>query len=1002
VRDKLFLPAAFVVFTASGFAGLIYESTWSHYLKLFLGHAAHAQTLVLVIFMGGMALGAWLASRLTPRWTDLLLAYALIEALIGVGSLVFHDVFVAATAAAFDAIIPALGSPGAIHAFKWMLGAALILPQSLLLGMTFPLMTGGVLRVRPQRAGYVVAMLYFTNSLGAAIGVLVSGFYLIGWVGLPGALTGAAVINLAVAAAVMFLKPLARPGLPVPAPAARSIPAAPVAQYRLLLVVAALTGASSFIYEIGWIRMLSLVLGSSTHAFELMLSAFILGIAGGGLAIRRRIDAAADTVSLLGWVQVVMGVAALATLPLYGASFHWMQAVMQALSPTEGGYLVFNLASHGICLAVMFPAAFCAGMTLPLITASLLRNGAGERAVGQVYAANTAGAIAGVVLAVHVGFALLGLKGLIMAGAMIDLALGVALLASMRRAGARPRGRMATATALLVSLAALFAAGDVHLDARLMSSGVFRVGQLLDEKGAEQVKVQLDGKTATVSVTGTDKFLALRTNGKSDGAIAISGPLATNDEAMMILAGALPQFLAPSARQVANIGLGTGMTTHVLLSSRTIESVDTVEIEPAMAQAAQRFRPFTERTFDDPRSHIHFDDAKTFFSARQARYDVIVSEPSNPWVSGVSGLFSTEFYRELRRHLRDGGLFVQWIHVYEMTPALVSTITAALDENFADYELWMPSDGDLLVIAAHRGKVPAPDARAFDNPLLRAELARINIRNLDDLLMHRVAGRAAIGPYFEAFGVQPNSDYLPLLDVNAPLARFLRGQVDDVPRLLRVGIPLFEFFDRPRRARPDPTRLSPGVRPWLRRADEARDAAAAAAFLRTGARHELAAVPPILGDALLLVRGAVVECRLALPSPALQRSLGDVAWAINAHLAPRERNALWREIGASPCVARLSPLERDWVRLHQAVAAEDARNMVAVSRRVLDSPQVLRELQPYALAAHMSGLILAGQGNAAMSAFVAYRRKIRLPPGWQPVFRFLVGQTLGVHAPPPG
>src|SRR5687767_8107269 len=163
LSQRLFLPLVLVVFTASGFAGLIYESIWSHYLKLFLGHAAYAQTLVLAIFMGGMAGGAWLASRLSARWRDLLVAYAVIEAIIGTLSLVFHDAFVAVAAFAFEQALPALGSPAATHALKWTLAAALILPQSLLLGMTFPLMTGGVLRLRPERAGYAIAMLYFTN-----------------------------------------------------------------------------------------------------------------------------------------------------------------------------------------------------------------------------------------------------------------------------------------------------------------------------------------------------------------------------------------------------------------------------------------------------------------------------------------------------------------------------------------------------------------------------------------------------------------------------------------------------------------------------------------------------------------------------------------------------------------------------------------------------------------------------------------------------------------------
>jgi hypothetical protein len=160
----MFLPGALAVITLSGFAGLIYESIWTHYLKLFLGHAAYAQSLVLMIFMGGMALGAWGASRLSPRWRNLIVAYAVIEAVIGLCALAFHSTFVTATGFAFERIFPALASAPAVHAVKWSLAAALILPQSVLLVMTFPLMTGGVLRVHPERSGYAIAMLYFTNS----------------------------------------------------------------------------------------------------------------------------------------------------------------------------------------------------------------------------------------------------------------------------------------------------------------------------------------------------------------------------------------------------------------------------------------------------------------------------------------------------------------------------------------------------------------------------------------------------------------------------------------------------------------------------------------------------------------------------------------------------------------------------------------------------------------------------------------------------------------------
>ncbi len=189
----------FAIFTISGFSGLIYESIWSHYLKLFLGHAAYAQTLVLAIFMGGMALGAWLVARSTGRIRNLLVGYALVELLTGILALLFHKVYVGTVDFTFDTAIPALDSAASIAAFKWTLAALLILPQSILLGTTFPLISSGVMRRFPEHSGETLAMLYFTNSLGAALGVLASGFWLIGAVGLPGTVMTAGILNILLA-----------------------------------------------------------------------------------------------------------------------------------------------------------------------------------------------------------------------------------------------------------------------------------------------------------------------------------------------------------------------------------------------------------------------------------------------------------------------------------------------------------------------------------------------------------------------------------------------------------------------------------------------------------------------------------------------------------------------------------------------------------------------------------------------------------------------------------
>src|SRR5262245_37121769 len=239
--------------------------------------------------------------------------------------------------------------------------------------MTFPLLSGAVIRRGPEASGHHLAMLYFTNSIGAAAGALAAAFLLLGWLGMPGTMRLGGALNLALAAAVLAI---ARRGEPAPvavSPAAGSAVSANI--IRLFLVGAFVTGLASFIYAIAWIRMLALVLGSSFHAFELMLSAFITGLALGGLWIRRRIDRLADPVRFAAMVQLLMGLAALATVFVYHWTFDWMAWALSVLQRRESAYPVFNLFSHALAFAVMVPATFLAGMTLPLFTHVLLRAG---------------------------------------------------------------------------------------------------------------------------------------------------------------------------------------------------------------------------------------------------------------------------------------------------------------------------------------------------------------------------------------------------------------------------------------------------------------------------------------------------------------------------------------------------------------------------------------------------------------------------------------------------
>jgi predicted membrane-bound spermidine synthase len=972
----------FLLFTVSGFAGLIYESIWSHYLKLFLGHAAYAQTLVLALFMGGMALGSWAASRYSRRWRNLLRGYAIVEALIGTAALLFHPAFVAVTDASYESVLPALGSDVAAATFKWAAAGLMILPQSVALGMTFPLMSAGLLRRHPERPGEALALLYFTNSLGAALGVLASGFLLIDALGLPGTIRVAGAINLALAAVVWAIAPGRDPD---PERVAAATVARRVesrsggdAPWRLMLAVAFLTGAASFIYEIGWIRMLTLVLGAATHSFELMLSAFILGLALGGLWVRSRIDRTAEPLRFLGIVQVAMGLAALATLPLYGSMFDLMQLVIHGTAKTEPGYGIFLLASHSIALAVMLPATFCAGMTLPLITYALLGAGHGERSIGAVYAANTLGSITGVALAAHVGMPLLGLKGLIVAGGLIDVGLGLVLLWRLAVAGVLKRGAAShgsgaglpgglTLGATLVSVIAVaIVAFGVSLDPYKMSSGVFRRGDLYTAEDAE-LKYYRDGKTTSVSLMQFREGLSLRTNGKSDGAINLEEGARISDEVTMVLTAAIPLAHKPDAKRAAIIGIGTGLTTHTMLGAATLERVDTIEIEPAMAEASRSFAARNASAFADPRSRIVFDDAKTYFSTHNERYDIIVSEPSNPWVSGVSSLFTTEFYRHVRRYLNPGGVMVQWFQLYEIDISLVASVLRALADNFPDYAIYAATDSDLLIVAGDSATLARPLADVFQMPGVAAELRKVHVQRIGDIDVRRLGGKASLHPLFLSYGVPANSDYRPYLDLNAAKHRFLQTGAGEITRIGTGGVPLVAMLEsRKQTLRP----LSYDGDDFLERIELARRARYARDFYVAAERPVPIGIPTDLEKNLELSKMRGLDCVEAKSFDVWVQSLFQVARAVNPALEPADADAIWSRFERAPCYKRLERDERTWVALFRAVGRRDAAAMATHADALLaEGRELTAAHKQFLLRASLAGNIVIGQLDRAQGAW---------------------------------
>jgi spermidine synthase len=535
---------------------------------------------------------------------------------------------------------------------------------------------------------------------------------------------------------------------------------------------------ASFFYEVAWIRMLALLLGGATHAFELMLAAFILGLALGAFWVRTRTDRW-NAIPALGYIQIAMGAAALLALPVYAQAFDWMVGLLGAFARTDGGYAWFAVARFALCLAIMLPATFCAGMTLPLITRALLERGVGEGAIGRVYGVNTTGSIAGVILAGLVLLPLIGLKHTLVAGAAVDIGFGALVLLTLPSAlPGRLRYAGPVAGAGLVLLAVLLP----DFDRQLVTSGVYRNGAL--PPPGETLFYQ-DGRTATVTAFRPGGFgvTLVSTNGKPDASLpdvwkapCRAGTPAQpidSDVATQTLAPLIALAHAPDARRVAVVGLGSGISSHVLLGVESIERLTTVEIEPAMARAARAFLPANQRLYHDPRSEMVFDDARAYFAARPDRFDLIFSEPSNPWVSGVSSLFTTEFYRRISRHLSEQGVFGQWLHLYELNDELVLSVLAAIHANFPSYAVFQSWEADLLIVAGNRETLPAPSWEVLASPGLAADLCHAVPLTPAMMEAARLIDRRALAPLLDAWG-GGNSDFYPVLDLGAERARFVR------------------------------------------------------------------------------------------------------------------------------------------------------------------------------------------------------------------------------------
>ncbi len=788
----------YVLFAISGFAGLIYEGIWSRYLKLLLGHASYGQILTLVIYMGGLGIGAYLFGKIVKRFSQPFLLYALLEIGIGLGGLFYHQLYQSTTQVFFNWIANSQINPLLLNILKISLAIVTTAPWAILLGGTFPCLVVGVMRLSKDEGRFSLPWLYFTNSLGGALGILFTSFVFIPAYGTPGTLAMVGAINLLIAIAFLAINKSYQKVLNTPQPETK-VPSAPLLSSSIsiklshnqilmvLVLTSTLTGLASFIYEIGWIRLLSLLLGSSTHSFDVMISAFILGLACGGLCARFVLGRFKRIWLILGGIQIAMGLLAAASLLGYESLFYLANHAGEVFKQTESAYYVFGVFKYLISLLLMFPASFCAGMTLPLITwLTLQHKQQDEKWVGQIYAWNTLGAILGAAIGGLYLLPLLQLKNFILAGSLVDIILGLSIIGF----SASPVGiKLASAAlSILLLIPALF----LKLDNFILTSGVFlyRQSSLLNLDSARNLNLIIrHGKTATVSLVDTEIKKTIATNGKVDASLYMGKTpqrIGTDDVTQAALA-LYPMHLMKQPYRAAVIGLGSGMTAHYLLGDPLLQSADIIEIEPEMYKLAKGFLPYNQRVYNSPKAHIHFEDAKTYFYNQAEPYDLIISEPSNPWVSGVSSLFTTEFYGDTRRFLKPDGLLVQWMHSYEFNSDLLLSIFKALSENFTYIQIYgipkidssdkyFSNFTDVIIFASNQAFDLRNADRSQELASLNPDLARFK-SSVSEYAngAHYLVSRPSLEPLLAQH--QANSDFYPLVDNQAELAFYTKENV---------------------------------------------------------------------------------------------------------------------------------------------------------------------------------------------------------------------------------
>lgn len=764
-------------FILSGATGLIYEVLWARMLGLVFGATTLAVSTVLAAFMGGLALGSALAARLAQRITKPLKTYGLMEIGIALYALLVPLLF-----RLIDhvyALIWQQFHPGyfTFSLWRFLLSILVLLVPTTLMGATLPVLAAALVRSSGRDANSVTR-LYACNLAGAILGTLAAGFVLLPLLGVRTTIAVAAALNVIVGVIAIALQRRSRSHAAVAEQVEIDDPVAEIDRKAFWFLAALVSGFVTIGTQVSWTRVLTMIIGSSTYAFSIVVALFLIGLAIGAWIVARkdrsrRLRSSILVVEVLTAVSLLLSLFVLNQIPVLLINLGLRLQVASWV-----GLLALQILSA--TLLILVPAVLM-GMVMPLVL--VWASSEGKKAVarvGRTYAINTVGAIAG---AFFTGFVLIPKAStrftLLFAATCCLIVAGVAYRPTSSSGDPALKRSLAVGLALVFAIVLFIVAPRMNLadlsigayDSLVRVIAQTREGVMEDgptpESNVHELLMYREGPTATVSVRRDQDTVSMAINGRTNASDSIY------DMPTQVMLGQLPLLIAPRIDNGLIIGYATGVTVGAMLQS-PVQSVTCVELEPGTVAGSEFFNHINHRPLDDPRTHLIIDDARTFLRVTPNRYDMIVSEPSHPWVPGVANLFTKEFFELGRQRLNDDGIWVQWVQIYQLSTESLRSVLATYHKVFPHVLVFrvggLNKGKDLLLIGSNRPLNLDRLAQRMTDQRIVAELARVDLKSEADVRGWFVCDESKLGP--AVAGAKINTDDNMHIEMTVPREAF--------------------------------------------------------------------------------------------------------------------------------------------------------------------------------------------------------------------------------------